>query len=97
MNQFSVENSSQNNISKENQIDFQRIYSQTLPITHLQTEKQETNNNYNNSEHIYQTSTVKNLKLLKNDTNYNIPTITQNETSLVKNLQFLDEDNIKLR
>ena len=97
MNQFSIENSSQNNISKENQIDFQRLYSQTLPINHLQTDQQETNNNFNNSEHIYQTSTVKNLKLLKNDTNNNIPTITQNETSLVKNLQFLDEDNIKLR
>ena len=96
MHHISSENSSQINISKENQIDFQRIYSQTIPINNLQTDHQETNNINNHSDYIYQTTVPKNFKYLKNDNN-NIPTITHNETSLVKNLQFLDEDNIKLR
>ena len=98
MNQKSEEKSY--NIKKNNEN--QQLYSKTSPINQIQQQNYEINNNINNnSNYMYQTANDNNIKNLKNDTNtntnINIQTITHNETSLVKNLEYLDDDNIKLR
>ena len=95
MNQNSERDSYGN--TKKNEI--QKNSSKVSIINQLKSEIREVNKNINNIPQCLNDATndiiKKNLKIHKD---YNIPTIINNEpSSLVKNLQFLDEDNIKLR
>ena len=95
---FQIHGENQNNNNNEIPKDFQKIYSRTSPLDKSLLEKREINNINSSSQSHSKTTNDKNMKYTKNDLNSNIiPTLVHNESSLVKNLQYLDEDNINLR
>ena len=99
MNQISEENYSRNNnIKNDIETNLQKIYSKTSPINKSQ-ENPKINTIDNTIHYFYPTSVDKAVKYTNiNNNNINKPAITNNETtSLVKNLEVLDNDNIKLR
>jgi chromosome segregation ATPase len=87
----------QNEIQK----DISKISNKTSPLNKSLTEKKEANNNNSKSQSQSHSKITndKNMKYSKNDINSNniIPSKMHTESSLVKNLQYLDEDNINLR
>ena len=89
----------QNNNNNEIQKELQNLYSKTSPLNKSPIEKQGTNNINSPSQIQYKTTIDNNKQYINNDLNIknNITTPSHNETSLVKNLQYLDEDNINLR
>ena len=97
MNQISEENYSLNNIKNDMEANNQKIYSKTSPINNSQENPQINTKDYI-VHHFYPGSVEKNTKY-KNIINNNInkPITTNNDTTLVKNLEVLDNDNNKLR
>ena len=100
MNQISEEDLSETNSVFKN--DSQRIYNQTFPSNQIKEEK--------NKKIIYSKSkasnsaqtTTENFKKLSKSNSYLTNTtnnfgVTENNSSLLRNLKYLDEDNIKLR
>ena len=100
MNQISEENYSRNNnIKNDIETNLQKIYSKTSPINKSQ-ENPKINTIDNTIHYFYPTSVDKAVKYtnIYNNNNINKPAVTNNDTtSLVKNLEVLDNDNIKLR
>ena len=106
MNQLYDENNSLNNYIKENKSDFIKTYNKTSPINNSpMIDSQKVDNFINNIKYCYPTSIEKkvkskidlNLNNINNINNKYIQTVTHNDTSLVKNIELLDNDNIKLR
>jgi len=107
MNQIPEEDSNEAN---ELQNESQKIYNKTCPSNFNAPKESENNifqSQFQNLEPISKSphTTIENIKKTFKNNSYskstnksiNIATITHNNTTLVKNLKYLDEDNIKLR
>ena len=107
MNQIPEEDSIEAN---ELQNESQKIYNKTYPSNFNQPKENENNIIQSHSQNLEPISksphaTIENIKKTFKNNSYskstnksiNIATITHNNTTLVKNLKYLDEDNIKLR
>ena len=107
MNQIPEEDSNEAN---ELQNESQKIYNKTCPSNFNAPKESENNIFQSQSQNLEPISksphtTIENIKKTFKNNSYskstnksiNIATITHNNTTLVKNLKYLDEDNIKLR
>ena len=107
MNQIPEEDSNEANELQNNS---QKIYNKTYPSNFNPPKESENNIFQSQSQNLEPISkspqtTLENIKKTFKNNSYsksnnksiNIATITHNNTTLVKNLKYLDEDNIKLR